>query len=192
MRENYDSRIYDKANRPCAKFLQKSLLTPADVHSLAKYLGVSVQAVNSFKNGMSFPKTENLVKIAEYYSVSVEYLLGLSNTPNRDERVQALVNTTGLSTAAVSALAKLKDEPYLSRVLSALLEDKNLMYFLALIREILDSMNSPADQLSKVNINGRDLVTQDYKLLQFMLVTNFTETLPSIAKKYSSLKKEDE
>lgn len=56
----------------------------ASSKELANYLGCSVQAVNQYKNGTAFPKTENLIKIAEYFGVSLDYLVGFSNSKSRD------------------------------------------------------------------------------------------------------------
>ena len=45
------------------------------VSSLVKALGLSTSKVTAWKNG-SVPKGENLVKIADYFDCSVDYLLG--------------------------------------------------------------------------------------------------------------------
>ena len=78
----------------CDRF---SLLCTKSVE-LANYLGCTVQAVNQYKNGTAFPKVENLIKIAEYYGVSLDYLVGLSDCKLRNpsaekmhEQIQQLV-----------------------------------------------------------------------------------------------------
>ena len=47
---------------------------------LASYLGVSPQMVSQYLNGKSSPSHVILIKIADYFNVSVDYLLG--RTPN--------------------------------------------------------------------------------------------------------------
>ena len=50
---------------------------------LASYVGVSTQAVSKWENG-GVPDTELLPKIADFFSVSVDYLFGRSMTDYRD------------------------------------------------------------------------------------------------------------
>lgn len=76
---------------------------------LAAYLGCSVQAVNQYKQGTAFPKTENLIKMSDYFDVSVDYLLGRSVVKSRDENIQIAQFTTGLSERAISALMRCSD-----------------------------------------------------------------------------------
>lgn len=80
---------------------EEFLKTPEDVKKLADYLQISPQAVNQFKQGQSFPKIENLIKIAQFYNCSLDYLIGLSDvhTPEADRK--AVCEYTGLSEAAV-------------------------------------------------------------------------------------------
>lgn len=50
---------------------------------LAKILQCSSQAISQFRNGNAYPKIDNLIKIADYYHVSTDYLLGLTVDPNK-------------------------------------------------------------------------------------------------------------
>lgn len=47
---------------------------------LAKHLDVSFQSVSKWENGVSFPDIMHLPRMAEYFSVSVDYILGLENS----------------------------------------------------------------------------------------------------------------
>jgi len=47
---------------------------------LADYLGVSFQSISKWENGISLPDITLLPKIAEYFKVSVDYLLGIENS----------------------------------------------------------------------------------------------------------------
>ena len=97
----YDSAIAEKANSKLARRLQELITDP---RALAKHLGCTIQAINQYKQGTAYPKTENLIKIADFYNVSVDYLLGITKTPNRDTNVQAVCEYTGLSPETVNAL----------------------------------------------------------------------------------------
>lgn len=53
--------------------------------TLADYMGISVQAVSKWENNLSYPDIEFLPTLAEYYQVSIDYLLtglGSSNKTN--------------------------------------------------------------------------------------------------------------
>ena len=47
------------------------------VQKMADIIGVSKSSVTYWENGSFEPKTAHLIKYAEYFNVSVDYLLGL-------------------------------------------------------------------------------------------------------------------
>ena len=51
---------------------------------LAKQLFVTKQCISNWENGNIIPSAEMLIKIARYFSVSTDYLLGEYTFPNRD------------------------------------------------------------------------------------------------------------
>ena len=155
----YDSRIAEKANTPLARWLQDLATNPK---ALAEYLGVSVQAVNQYKQGTAFPKTENLIKIADFYGISVDYLLGVTSVPNRDTTIQAVCDYTGLSESAVKelkALSDMKEIRAYSDLLSLILSDPDFQWFLGVLEgyfaeeKVIDTDLG----MSKVEANSKDL-----------------------------------
>lgn len=50
---------------------------------LGEILGVSDEAIRLMERGKRSPSFEVLLSVAEFFSVSVDYLVGLSNTPER-------------------------------------------------------------------------------------------------------------
>lgn len=90
-----------QAKTPLAQRIN-SLIT--DANELKDYLDCTIQAVNQFRYGESRPSLENLCKIADFYNVSTDYLLGRTDEPSATPDVQATCLTTGLSGEAVSAL----------------------------------------------------------------------------------------
>jgi transcriptional regulator with XRE-family HTH domain len=56
-------------------------ITQAD---LAKLLKISDRAVGYYEKGEREPDNETLIKIAEYFKVSVDYLLGITDIRNAD------------------------------------------------------------------------------------------------------------
>ncbi|MCJ7843116.1 helix-turn-helix domain-containing protein [Lederbergia sp. NSJ-179] len=48
---------------------------------LAKLLNVTTTAYGYYEQGRNEPSLESIIKIANFYKVSADYLLGLINTP---------------------------------------------------------------------------------------------------------------
>ena len=93
--------VAEKQELPLAQRLN-GLIT--DVNKLKEALGVSAQAINQYKIGTSRPSLENLCKIADFYGVSTDYLLGRTKTPTINPTVQAAVEYTGLSEVTINSL----------------------------------------------------------------------------------------
>lgn len=68
---------------------------------LAKVLFVSKQSVSNWENGNIMPSVDMLIKIANYFSVSTDYLLGLDKkehidtdglTPEQIAHIKLIIN----------------------------------------------------------------------------------------------------
>lgn len=93
--------VAEQQNTVLAKRLS-GLIT--DVSELKDYLGVSPQAINQYRLGVARPSLENLCKIADFYKVSTDYLLGRTETKTMQEDIAVAVKTTGLSENAIKKL----------------------------------------------------------------------------------------
>lgn len=60
---------------------------------LANILGVSQQSIAFYENDKREPEIKILKKIADYFDVSVDYLLGRSNYKNDDINLEDLIIT---------------------------------------------------------------------------------------------------
>ncbi|MBO5288152.1 MAG: helix-turn-helix transcriptional regulator [Spirochaetales bacterium] len=69
---------------------------------LAKCLCVTKQSVSNWENENIMPSIEMLIKIANYFSVSTDYLLGLSE--------KHTLNTDGLSDLQISHIQTIIDD----------------------------------------------------------------------------------
>ena len=134
-KNTYDSTIAEKARAPLAMRLQQ-LTAESGVSALAAYLDCSVQAVNQYRQGTSFPKTENLIKISNFYNVSVDYLLGITKTKNRDTTVQAVCEYTGLSEIAVEAIKRIDRKDVLNLVLES-------PFFADIVNMLVEAIEDP-------------------------------------------------
>lgn len=77
-------------------------------------------------------RAEYVIAFADFYGVSTDYILGLSNTPSRKEDVQSACKTTGLTETAINKVKNFQDKA----ALSAVLESQKLF---DLIKAIADS-----------------------------------------------------
>lgn len=59
---------------------EESHLLQAD---LAKKLGLGRTTISNYENNYSFPDLETLISIADFFNVSTDYLLGLSNVRSK-------------------------------------------------------------------------------------------------------------
>ena len=71
---------------------------------LAEYLGCSSAAVGNYENGNRNPDFDTLVKIADKFNVSTDYLLGRSENKTTDIKIQAICDYTGLSENSIETL----------------------------------------------------------------------------------------
>lgn len=188
-RNAYDSTVWDKANSPLAKRLQELITGREATAALASHLGCTSQAVNQYKLGSAFPKTENLIKIADYYGISVDYLLGITDIPNRDTNLQSVNMLTGLSVGAICKLNEMKDKDRgLSDVISVLIENRNCEYLLSLVRFILDHPSEESGNLLELNIDGLPMKIYDINLVKALLQTKIIENLSDVSNEYHAIK----
>lgn len=79
-----------------------------DAKALSEHLGVSLQAISQYCSGTSRPTIENLGKIADFYGVSIDYLIGRTNVRPNDADLQSAVKYTGLSEDSLKKLHDLE------------------------------------------------------------------------------------
>lgn len=66
---------------------------------IAKLLNVSIPAINQYESGKRDMSTETVIKLAEYFNVSTDYLLGKSDIRNPEELKNVkFANAGGLDT----------------------------------------------------------------------------------------------
>ena len=53
---------------------------------LAKYLNIDQSTYSDYENGKINIPIEQLIKIADFYNVSLDYLVGRDDVPNRRQR----------------------------------------------------------------------------------------------------------
>lgn len=94
-------------NRPFAKNIRDLMSeNKENQKELAEKLGVKQQTISYYRNGQSLPDAGNLIKIAQHYGVTTDYLLGLTDVKTADTSVKAICNYTGLTEEAVNQIRK--------------------------------------------------------------------------------------
>lgn len=68
----------------CIELREQLGFTQDDV---AKHIRVSKKQVSAWETGQAEPRTDSLIALARLYSVSTDYLLGVTDKPNGDDAV---------------------------------------------------------------------------------------------------------
>lgn len=76
---------------------------------IAKYLDCNRATVANYENGKRQPDYNTLIKLAKKYSVSTDYLLGLTDVTTTDRDLKFICDYTGLSEESVITLNKFKE-----------------------------------------------------------------------------------
>lgn len=88
-----------------AKLLKEKGVTP---YQVSKATGVAQSSLSDWKKGRSAPKVDKLQKIADYFGVSVDYLLG--NEPKEKTPAEADVTFDDFTYAMYGEAKELTDE----------------------------------------------------------------------------------
>ncbi len=137
-KEGYKNTVF--CNRLNTLFYNKK----ESQEAAAKVFNTSRQTFGNWLAGRNQPDFETLIKIAKYYNVSTDYLLGITNVSSIDNEVRTAVEVTGLSEKAVNSLKALTtSEKGVSEVIEAILKNK---YFEEAILDIIHLLTYPTDK----------------------------------------------
>ena len=74
--------------------------------TLADALGVRRQTISYYCDGSSSPDWEGIVKIANFFSVSTDWLLGISEVKSQSTDIKSICTYTGLSEIALTSILR--------------------------------------------------------------------------------------
>lgn len=95
----------DNSSSPFAVNLRELMASKkVSQQQLAVAISKTRQTVSQYINGVSEPGYTTLVQIAEFFNVSVDYLLGVSSAKSTDPTVQDIVRLTGLNEESILKL----------------------------------------------------------------------------------------
>ena len=75
--------------------------------TLAKYVGATRQSISQWSRGDTKPDIYYLGKIADYFEVSTDYLLGRTKEKTTNEDIKTACKVTGLSESTIKDLKKI-------------------------------------------------------------------------------------
>lgn len=91
--------------------------------SLASHLNISRQSISQYCDGSTQPNIETIIKIAEFFNVSTDFLFGLSDVESTDPATQSLCESLGLSEIAVNYL---RQDSNISKVINFLVNQHSI------------------------------------------------------------------
>ena len=123
---------------------------------LARYLGVTRQTTSLYYSGKITPELSTLIKIAEYFEVSLDYLI----TGERPEHNQVRAEL-GISERAIDLLSEIAQYPKdnelsnISNQVNKILSDKEFYSFLKDNEEVNAEKIRECQDLEKINEGGK-------------------------------------
>ncbi len=100
-----------------------------DMKTLETEIGVSAPALSKYQNDGGEAGINALEKIAEYFGVTADYLIGISD--NKILENEPIGNELNLSDEAVEMLRWSRDDSFLNSTINALLENEDFLVDIA-------------------------------------------------------------
>ena len=156
--------IEEKYNAPFPTALRALMEERGETQeNIAKAVGKTRQTISQYVNGISEPGYDVLIKIADYFDVSIDYLLGRTEDPSR---LPCAADELGLSAEAVKTIKNFRNRVNVGQdaldALSVLIEKG---YFLMLLTNIKDFCNHISEDINVANKYKADAhdADSDYK-----------------------------
>lgn len=124
-----NKRQDDKYNSPFATVLRDLLIERGKTQGdIANITGKTRQTVSQYCNGASEPGYDTLVKIADYFNVSLDYLLGRTEDPSQHPCAANELGLTQKSIGVLSLAQKVVGEYYHAKHIDTLSEDAEILF----------------------------------------------------------------
>ena len=78
---------------------------------LSSDVGILNQSISQYLDGSVTPPLEKLIRLADYFNVSIDYLLGRTEVASTSIKKKEICKTTGLTAKSVDILKKLQFDP---------------------------------------------------------------------------------
>lgn len=113
------------------------------LEDVAKALGVTRQSLAQYRDGNNIPDVVLLSRMADYFGVSTDYLLGRTPNKTTDANLKAVCDYTGLSEKAVEMIYGISKSPDLmySNALNLTLSSPQFALLILGIRQWLNNLD---------------------------------------------------
>lgn len=141
----------------------RKLMTAREVTmtALANALGISRQAVSQYQDGSTQPNMQKLIEIANYFNVSTDYLLGLTDTQSTNADAQKAIAYTKLSERTINLMHSDSVFGQNFRTLVGLLAELDNSAFLAAeLLAFVDKANTAIFEFKRL-VNGDALIGEN-------------------------------
>ena len=136
-----ETRGNDENAKICVLFASRlnKELTENEINQeeFANKIGVSTGALSNYRNGKNIPTGDIVVKIANEFKCSTDYLLGLTNLKSINSDFKTIHEITGLTDKSIEYLKNMNDDKYIIDTLNFLFENENKYQFLSTLKKFL-------------------------------------------------------
>lgn len=153
---------------------------------IAAALGIGDGTLSEWCSDNKTASIDALPKIAEYFNVSADWLIGLSDVRTRNESIQAINESIGLSTKAILKLNIDKDSQSNSYIdfLNAFIEHNSFKNLAELVYTYLNHVGHKSEKmpldLADMGIDAYDLTIDSHVFLKTILTEYFFNIVDSI------------
>lgn len=154
---------------------------------LAEHLGLTRQAISKYADGSVLPNIENLQRICDFFNVSSDYMLGLSNSESLVDEERHCSDLTGLNSNSIKVLSSIsnqqtEEERILTSLLNNILINKDSLTILA--KKIIGCYNAYVAEHKKDNISSigtnKENSQFDYRTSKFLACDWFDEPIEDV------------
>ena len=157
---------------------------------IAQQIGISPAALTRYLNEDKDIRTDVLIMIADYFNVSVDYLLGRHKGIKDDERIIVTSKETNLSEESIKKLKSMSDRK--KNIVNKIIESQRSVQLLEKIENYLDNFIEELDCNAKLDIlktvSAQSGISPTVAIAEWLLMDEFPVSNPeNRMKKYYAL-----
>ena len=161
--------------------VKQKIKTGLKQKEIAAQLHVSSGGLSEWCSDNATPPIDVLPKLSEYFNVSADWLLGLSDATSRNEDIQGIHNKTGLSQSMISKLIidkTVEDNEYVN-VLNHIVENDLFSDFAALASTYLQIQKDSTLRIDMSDLNIGEVSLQTSAFVKAVLTDYLYRILDS-------------
>lgn len=143
---------------------------------IAKYVGVTRQGVGNWVNGTAVPDILTASRVADFFDVSLDYLIGKTSISSVDPELKAVCEYTGLDDNAVKLLSQMNEEGKNGIVEKTLILDCLSYFVIWGMKDFISSIINNYKELQKKEREKKQLKSDTENLQSAISEKNFEST----------------